>query len=181
VLTAPSVYARHETGFELNVMQDGFVAGSASFSVTGAAAATLPAEDRGAFYTPPVVGHYSVTGTFRKLRCADGERTTYYDVTTPPAEFDALPGERPRLTFRTARRPAVANSRGDATLVANLTCPSRGRTTDADTDLAVYYEKGTRRPTHASPHLKAHVERGCERPLASSSSARSGRRASPSS
>ena len=157
------IYVKHETGFSINAAQESFVMGSEHFTVSGAASASLAGQDMAAQYTPPTLGHYVVTATWRQYRCTDIDNTTYYDVTTPPAEFDAVPGLMPKARFRTSRRPAVANSRGDATLIGTLVCPPSDRTRDDDADLVIYWEEGRKKPTHSSRHLKFHSEGGCMR------------------
>jgi hypothetical protein len=143
----------------------GPVAGSLSFQVDGPAGSSVVSGDKDfeAFYTPAAPGHYTVTGSWRQYDCADGDKTTYFDVITPPLGFDVLAGKRASsASFRTSRRAKAPNSPGDASLLGFLNCPPVRQSSSDDTAMAVYYERGSKRPTHASPHLRLTVRGGCD-------------------
>jgi hypothetical protein len=146
-------------GDEANV-----VPGSGRFEVSGpAGTATRKADEHGAAsFTPPAPGHYTAVASWKEYHCADGPYTTYWDITTPEAAFEAKRGKRPTVAFRTSRRPRRANSPGDATLTGFLRCPAPSQASSDPTELVVYYERGGGRPTHDSPHLRLTVPGGCD-------------------
>jgi hypothetical protein len=160
-----AVYAANPAS--LRITYDGggpIVEGSARFDVGGPGGPATLAADRDVFaeYTPSVAGRYTVSAHWRQYSCADGDRSTYLDVTTPVVAFDALAGRRPTVLFRTSRRPRAPNAPGDATLLGFLNCPAPSQARSDDVTLAVYYERGARKPTHASPHLRVTVRGGCD-------------------
>lgn len=160
-----AVYAANPASLQITYDGGGpIVEGSARFDVDGPGGAAALAADRDVFaeYTPPLAGHYTASAHWRQYRCADGDRSTYLDVTTPVVGFDALAGKQPTVSFRTSRRPRAPNSPGDATLLGFLNCPAPSQARSDDVTLTVYYERGARKPTHASPHLRVTVRGGCD-------------------
>ena len=166
VQVGPSaVYAANAAALQITYDGGGpIVEGSARFDVDGPGGPSMLAADRDVFaaYTPPVPGRYTVSAHWRQYSCADGDRSTYLDVTTPVVAFEALAGRRPTVSVRTSRRPRAPNAPGDATLLAFLNCPAPSQASSDDVTLTVYYERGARRPTHASPHLRVTVRGGCD-------------------
>lgn len=158
------VYAGHVTSFGIRSGSDVVVAGSVVFEVDGPGGhATLIADkDQLGSYTPPVVGRYTVSARWRQFACADGDKSTYFNVVTPAVTFDALAGEQPRVSFRTVVRARRPNGPGAATLEAFLVCPARAdaRRSD-DAELTAYYELGSATPTHRSRRLQLKVPGGC--------------------
>ncbi len=158
------VYATHVASLELRGAGE-VVPGSLRYLVVAPGGGTAsPRSDRyfGARYTPPKVGRYSVTATWRELTCGNGGGSTYADITTPPSQFEALPGERPKPYFHTTRRPTRPNATGDAALTGFLNCPAPSRAAHDAADLIVYYARGGKRPTHASRRLRLHQAGGCD-------------------
>lgn len=160
----PPVYAGHATAFGIRSGSDVVLPGSVVFEVDGPGGhATITADkDQLGSYTPPDVGRYTVSARWRQFACADGDRSTYYDVTTPQVTFDALPGEQPKVGYRTIVRPRARNAPGAASLLAFLVCPGRAEARRSDdAELAAYYELGSAMPTHRSRRLKLKVPGGC--------------------
>ncbi len=167
VVVEPEIYAGQPTFFRVAddaTDSSGPIEGSVRFAISGPAGrATVPGDRNAtASYTPPNISHYTVAATWRQFACADGDRTTYYDVSTPATGFDALAGKQPKAAFRTRRRPKAPNRPGDATLLGFLVCPAPSQARSDNTSLAVYYQRGTKKPSHASPHLRLTVRGGCD-------------------
>jgi hypothetical protein len=168
VVSPAAIYAGQEAAFATTddaMGGSGPTDGSLRFQVEGPAGSASVTGDKDfrGFYTPPAPGHYTVVGSWRQYDCADGDRTTYFDVSTPPAGFDVLAGIRATsASFRTSRRRKAPNSPGDATLRGFLNCPPARQASSDDTTAVVYYERGSSKPTHSSPHLRVTVRGGCD-------------------
>lgn len=164
VVLGKSIYAGHATSFSIRSGSDVVLPGSVVFEVDGPGGhATLGADkDLLGGYTPPVTGRYTVSARWRQYACADGDKSTFFDVTAPAVTFDALPGEQPKVTYRVVVRPHARNGPGAATLEAFLMCPGalQARRSD-DTELTAYYTLGSAVPTHQSRRLQLKVPRGC--------------------
>lgn len=160
----PPIYAGHTTSFSIDSGSDVVLPGSVVYEVDGPGGrSTITADkDQLGAYTPPVAGSYTVSARWRQYACADGDKSTYFDVAAPAVTFDALTGEQPKVTYRVIVRPRARNGPGAATLEAFLVCPGalQARRSD-DVVLTAYYAIGSALPTHRSRRLQLKVPRGC--------------------
>jgi hypothetical protein len=133
------------------------VSGSVHFEIDGPPGhLSRPADATGAAtFIPVEAGTYTVTVGWREENgCGE-----VVDAAAGPLALEVSPGEAPSVVFATHRRPKTGNSRGSATLVGSLRCPHLP--TLRPTRLAIYYERGARAPTHASPRAVLDVPKGC--------------------
>lgn len=144
------------------------VAGSESIVVDGPGGqVSIPANttDRNAApttWTPQAVGHYTLTAKWRMYRCQAAGHETYEDFQTAPLGVDVRPQKHATTRFKITRRKGVTNAPGFSAIVAFILCPGRNYDSPEPWSLDIYYELGSRPPSHASRAVHTTAAKGCQ-------------------